>query len=323
MHLKSLLLLALTLPLFATAQIEKFGSKRDRAPKGWTKFEWPEKRAILFGHFAPTQKEKALIDKALPKTAEPPKSPRKLLIFYRCQYPHASIATANYAFQHLGQKSGAYHATLTDDPATFTDASLAQFDALLLNNTTSFEQTIGKSGQKALLKFVNSGKGLIGIHAASDACKGWKPGQKMLGGRFNGHPWTAPGTWIFKPESPRHPINLPFGNQPFTHRDEVYAYAPGTFSRQRSRVLISLDMSKEENLQGKHFKENQKEKALAQPHPPVSWIHPQKQGRVFYTNFGHNNTTYWHPQILRHYLAGIQYALGDLEADASPQPLPQ
>ena len=33
---------------------------------------------------------------------------------------------------------------------------------------------------------------------------------------------------------------------------------------------------------------------------------------------GHNDFIYWHPIVLKHYLAGIRYALGDLPADATP-----
>jgi type 1 glutamine amidotransferase len=42
------------------------------------------------------------------------------------------------------------------------------------------------------------------------------------------------------------------------------------------------------------------------------------KGRVFYTNFGHREDTFSKPMILKHMLDGMQYALGDLEADATP-----
>jgi type 1 glutamine amidotransferase len=51
---------------------------------------------------------------------------------------------------------------------------------------------------------------------------------------------------------------------------------------------------------------------------PVSWVRKAGDGRVFYTNFGHNESTFQEPTILRHLIDGIQYALGDLEADAIP-----
>ena len=33
----------------------------------------------------------------------------------------------------------------------------------------------------------------------------------MMGGQFNGHPWTANGTWAFKVDDPTHPLNQAFG----------------------------------------------------------------------------------------------------------------
>ena len=46
---------------------------------------------------------------------------------------------------------------------------------------------------------------------------------------------------------------------------------------------------------------------------PIAWVHPYGQGREFYCSLGHNEFVYYNPQILKYYLAGIQYALGDLD----------
>jgi type 1 glutamine amidotransferase len=43
---------------------------------------------------------------------------------------------------------------------------------------------------------------------------------------------------------------------------------------------------------------------------------------VFYSSLGHREEIYWNPTILRFYLDGIQFALGDLEADATPSKRP-
>ena len=51
---------------------------------------------------------------------------------------------------------------------------------------------------------------------------------------------------------------------------------------------------------------------------PVSWVSTHGKGRLFNTNFGHNESTYTKPVMMRQLLDGIQYALGDLEADATP-----
>ena len=51
----------------------------------------------------------------------------------------------------------------------------------------------------------------------------------------------------------------------------------------------------------------------------VSWIKKQGQGRVFYCMFGHIADPFHQRAVLAYYLDGIQYAVGDLEADASPR----
>lgn len=50
----------------------------------------------------------------------------------------------------------------------------------------------------------------------------------------------------------------------------------------------------------------------------MSWIRRQGNGRVFYSGLGHGAEVFSNPLMLQHLLAGIQYALGDLSADDSP-----
>ena len=51
---------------------------------------------------------------------------------------------------------------------------------------------------------------------------------------------------------------------------------------------------------------------------PVAWVQQVGKGRVFYSSLGHNHHIYWNPMLLKHYLAGIQFACGDLQADTTP-----
>jgi len=44
----------------------------------------------------------------------------------------------------------------------------------------------------------------------------------------------------------------------------------------------------------------------------------QGQGRVYYTGLGHTADVFWNSQFFVHLLAGVHYALGDLEAEDSP-----
>lgn len=296
------------------AQLHGFSSNRPMPPSGWPSLDWEAKREILFGMYAPSEKEIDLIEAAMPPA--PPKTDgpkRKVLVFYRCQYPHVSIATGTKTFALMGKHTGAFEATLADDPADFSRDNLAQYDAVLLNNTTSFDSTIGLDGQSALLDFVRSGKGLIGIHAAADSCKQWQEGATLIGGVFAGHPWTSKGTWQFRVKEPEHPLNSGFTKEAFALNDEVYQYTG--FSDDRSHVLLTLDLAHAENNQGPHYKKEVLRSAQQGDAHPVAWIHSFGKGRVFYSNLGHNPSTYWRPEVLKHYLEGIRFAIGDLDAN--------
>ena len=51
---------------------------------------------------------------------------------------------------------------------------------------------------------------------------------------------------------------------------------------------------------------------------PLTWIRAEGKGRVFCSGMGHVPSVFWSGPLLEHFLAGIQYALGDLKADATP-----
>jgi hypothetical protein len=164
--------------------------------------------------------------------------------------------------------------------------------------------------QNAFLDFVMNGKGLAGIHAASDNFGRHPECRAIVGGEFGGHPWNAGGTWAFKLDDPEHVLNKAFEGKGFWHTDEIYQYQPATYQGTKVlRVLVSLDMGQEEV--SKLINDGPRE-------VPVSWLRKAGEGRVFYTNFGHREDTFTKPVILKHMLDGIQYALGDLEADATP-----
>ena len=115
-----------------------------------------------------------------------------------------------------------------------------------------------------------------------------------------------------KIDDPVSPLNAAFQGKDFSVKDEIYRVNQRRL-RESSRVLVSLDMKDTTNLGAKGVRIDDRD-------IPISWIRSLDKGRVFYCSFGHNSEIYWNPKILQHYLAGIQYALGDLSADATPIP---
>jgi len=209
----------------------------------------------------------------------------------------------------MGEKTGAFDVTVSTDMAAFDAANLAQFDAVLFNNTTqlAFDDP---NHRRALLEFVRSGKGVIGIHAATDNFYDWPEAAAMMGGLFDGHPWHAGGTWAVKLDEPGHPLNRSFEGQAFLIKDEIYQVKV-PYSRDTHRVLLSLDMSNPRNRQVEGIKRDDADFA-------ISWIKPLGAGRVFYCSLGHNLEVLRNEAVLAHYLAGSQYALGDLPVDDTP-----
>jgi type 1 glutamine amidotransferase len=114
----------------------------------------------------------ALPDKAPVK----PRQPRRVLVLGRATgYVHSSIPLAARTIEEMGRKSGAWSTTITYDAADINEKNLAQYDALFLASTTGpflddpTDAAVTAARRKALLDFVRGGKGLAGIHAATDS----------------------------------------------------------------------------------------------------------------------------------------------------------
>jgi len=274
-----------------------------------------------------TSEERQNIEKAIPEKATvTPKKPRKLLVVTldvwdgKVRSGHASMACGNYALELMGKKTGAYEVLFSNDVNMFRPENIGQFDAICFNNTTGvlFDDPQLK---KSLLEFIYSGKGFVGIHAAGATFVQWPEyGQwpafgEMLGGYENGgHPWKANETITLKLDDPEHPVNAGFNRKGFEISDEVFQFQTPIWSRDKLRVLVSIDTDKTDmSPQRRILPERQKDKDIA-----ISWVRNYGRGRVFYTSFGHNKLIYWNAPMLRHFLDGIQFALGDLDAPTTP-----
>ncbi|MCA9245822.1 MAG: ThuA domain-containing protein [Planctomycetales bacterium] len=266
----------------------------------------------------------AKIEAALPEAAPAkPKHERKVLLFSKTNgFRHSSIPTGVKSLTMLGERTGAYSAVHSEDEAVFEPDSLSQFDAVIMVNTTGDifrpknlpedpeERKMALEREerlkKSLVDFVRGGKGLAGTHSATDTYHGWKEYNQMMGGTFAGHPWHMPVP--VRLLAPDHPLNKVFGGEGFTITDEIYQFRDDTASPSERKMLLSLDPNWDQLSRGKR----------QDGFYPISWIAKYGDGRTFYCSLGHRDEIYFNPVILKHYLAGFQYALGDLDADATP-----
>lgn len=252
------------------------------------------------------------IVEALPEEpfAKPAKA-RKLLVFSKTAgFRHASIPTGKLALEKMGGKTGAFEAIISDDLSNFGSEKINGFDAILFLSTTQnpFAGAADEAKFKEnLMKFVKDGKGFVGIHAATDTFYEWPEYGQMMCGYFNGHPWTADKMVHIdvEPGQEKNPLVAMFGGQPVELREEIYQFKD-PYDSKKVRMLLRLDPSKSDKVGGMKREDNDY---------GVSWARKWGEGRVFYSSLGHNDEIYWNPKVLRHYLAGIQWAIGDFEAN--------
>jgi len=302
-----------------------------------TASNWP----LLAAWAEPNAEQLAKIQEALPAAAiATPAKDRQLLVFSRTRgFRHSSIPVGQQMVKQLGEKTGAFTATLTEDVAFFEPEKLQEFDAVLMLNTTGpvFSEDHGQWKDnpareelikaddaraerliKSLHNFVENGGGLAGIHSATDTLGEDPRYFNMIGGTFNAHPWNAGDTVTVKVRDASHPLNAPFqaGGPTFDIKDEIYQ-------------LKNYDASTRHNLLGLYLGEGSKtdmtKNGIVRTDGDfaISWVRSQGKGRVFYCSLGHNEHIYWTPTIVSHYLGGLQFALGDYQvpvAHGSTQP---
>jgi len=260
--------------------------------------------------WAQSEEEIEKIEAAVPATPRvAPAQGRKLLVFNLCKgYVHGSIPYGAKAFEIMGRKTGAFETVVSEDVSMFAPDKLDQFDAVCFNNSTGqlFDDPVLK---QSLIDFVKGGKGVVGVHAATDCFYNWAEFGEMLGGYFDGHPWGSGDTVTVKLDDPGHALCGAFKGRGFDVNDEIYQIK-SPYSREKLRVLLSLDVEKTD-MKKQGIKRTDNDFA-------VSWVHNFGEGRVFYCSLGHNNHIFWTPSILQFYLDGIQFAMGDLEADTTP-----
>jgi type 1 glutamine amidotransferase len=266
------------------------------------------------------------VDRAVPTAAAVPTRPRRLLVLslnardgVAFDGGHSSIEPANYAIERMGAVTGAYAAVFSDDVRLLAAEHLAAFDALCFNNTVGV-LTDDPALREGLLSFVAGGGGFVGLHAAAATfCQYPDYSQfpafgQMLGGYENGgHPWGPEETIVLSPTDRDNPINAAFGGRDFEICDEVFQMREH-YDRRRLRVLLSINTQRTDVGPARRLLPERR----ADMDFAISWVRRHEAGRVFYSSLGHNPHIFWNAPVLAHFLAGIQYALGDLAADDTP-----
>lgn len=226
-------------------------------------------------------------------------------------FAHDSRVHAGEVLAALGQQSGAFTVTRTEDVSQLTATNLATYDALVF--FTAGDLAIDATQKVALLQFISNGKGFVGIHSATDTFHGqpdprnaWPEYSAMIGGIFETHPWDQLAT--IKVEDQTHRSTKHLGAS-FAITDEIYQFR--AWSRADVHVLLSLDTTSVPPNGGR-----------ADNDYALAWTKSYGSGRVFYTALGHHVENWDDARFQQHVFQGIRWALGDADLDADDDGLP-
>ena len=216
--------------------------------------------------------------------------PRVLVFSKTAGFVHSSIPNGIAAIQKLGQENG-FDVDTTKNADLFTDSSLDKYATVIFLSTTG--DVLNYRQEAAFERYIQSGGGYVGVHAATDTEYDWGWYGRLVGAYFNGHPKPQPAKFIIKDKGAE--ATKFFTDTVWQHTDELYNYKK---INPDLHVLVTIDESSYEGGTNGAFH-------------PMSWYHEYDGGRAFYTEMGHTDESWSEPNYLKHLLGGIQYTIGD------------
>lgn len=246
-------------------------------------------------------------------------TPRKRLLAIGEEkgYRHEAVSHALATIERLGRETGLWDTTIRTDTEPLTKRKLEynarnlnDFDAILFYTGGTLEMD---DRQKAdfLAAIHDDGKGFIGIHSAAITFTNWPEFGEMIGGYFDEHPWGTFDAPVIVEDSVFP--GMPKWPRDFVIRDEIYQIR--NYSRDDRRVLMRLDASK---LDLTNPRVHRTDKDFA-----VTWAKMYGKGRVYYSTLGHVVENWDNPKMQEMYTQAIKWALGLVDADITPRPLPK
>lgn len=220
--------------------------------------------------------------------------------------PH-HLSHAERVMQQIGLESGLFRADFTQDVEhDFTPELLENYDVVAFYTTGKLpipEETLTWFLDEWLAE---QGNAVLGVHSATDTYKDYEPFWDMIGGTFDGHPWTANTDVVIKVHADDHPASKPWGpaGTRVAFKEEIYQHKH--WQPEKVRVLISLDMEQTELKKPRHI--------------PVLWVKDYGAGRVMHMSLGHREDIWLRSDFQASLAGGIEWLLGKAPGDATPNP---
>ncbi len=246
---------------------------------------------------------------------------KKVLFFTKSSgFQHSVIARkgespglAERILTEIGKEHG-FEVVASKDGRMFEPDKIGQWDAFAFETTgdltkegTDKTPPISADGMKAFLDAIESGKGFVGMHCATDTFGDHRkmgasdPYTKMIGGHFAGH--GAQQVATIEVADPSFPGASGFGTGSFQINDEWYA------QKYIGDDLHVILVQKTEGMKGKEYE---------RPSFPETWARMQGKGRVFYTSMGHREDVWENPKYQGLLLGALGWATGKIEYDVTP-----
>src|SRR5688572_23300507 len=197
--------------------------------------------------------------------------PRVLVFTKTAGYVHGSIPQGVAALQKLGTENG-FEVDTTSNAGFFNEDSLAQYASIIFLNTTG--DVLDHRQEIAFERYIQSGGGFVGIHAATDTEYDWGWYGRMVGGYFHSHPKPQTAKFTIKDKSIAATSFFP--DTIWQHHDELYNFKK---LNPDVKVLLTVDESSYEGGSNGALH-------------PTSWYHDYDGGRAFYTALGHTDECY-------------------------------
>ena len=205
-------------------------------------------------------------------------------------FRHSSIPDGVAAVRKIGESRG-WAIEHTEDSETFTEENLADYDAVVFLSTTG--DVLDDAQQEAFEKFIQSGKGYMGIHAAADTEYDWPWYASLVGAQFKSHPSIQEATIHVLDR--HHPSTKHLGAH-WVRTDEWYDYR--SMPTDEVSKLLALDETTYEGA------------TMGDSHP-IAWCHEYDAGRSFYTGGGHTSESFTEPDFVQHLEGGLAWVLGE------------
>lgn len=220
-----------------------------------------------------------------------------VLLYTKMEGFHHKAVNEGVQAMRLMAKKHHFNIDWHEDANMFSDERLARYDAIVFLMTTG--SILNEDQQAAMQRFIQSGKGFVGIHSASDTLYEWEWYTKLVGRMFRIHPVIQTAELQVIDRSFPGVERMP---ERFLWTDEYYDFGPELTDN--LNYILTIDESTYEPAANWGHVSSE---GMGEFHP-LAWYQYFDGGRSFYTALGHVPETFSDDLFLEHIYGGLYWA---------------